>query len=302
MKVLKYGIVAMTSLFLVSGCGNSEVDTITNELDNQKVTATTKVPKVTKPIKIKGGNKISIKDIETYEKNHSGKNLTRRYVLGRILDEKYPMTEKEVSKDVEKFKKELSINYETYLTENNYTKDTIGDEVKYMNQVHQLGLDSLGITDKMLEEYYDSWVPSMMIQHIMVNDEATINEVKQKLDAGSDFTTLVSEYSIDEQTKNKEGKWSDLKKGDLISSLEIPVFQLQKGEVSAPINTIMGWHIVKLLEPAEKKPYKEIKAQLKEDYISTNLSTVYLEEVLDKLLKNEVKPLDSNLKIILGIS
>lgn len=299
MKVLKYGVVALTSLLLISGCGNNEVVSNSNEINHNESGGEREL---TKSIKLRDGTKVSEKDIEAYKKEHNGKNLTRKYIVGVLLDKKYPMNEEKISSETEKLKIEMGNNFEAYLNENGLTKATIDEEVKYSYQLQQLGEDSLAITDGKLQKFYDSWVPSMVIQHIMVNEESTINEVKQKLDEGVDFTTLVNEYSIDEQTKGNEGKWEGLKKGDLLSSLEDSVFQLQEGEVSAPIKTIVGWHIVKMLEQAEKKDYDQVKKQVKNEYISKYLSRVYLEEVTDNLLKNEIKPLDDNLKKVLGIS
>lgn len=299
MNVLKYGLLGMVILataLVLTGCNDKKTST-----DSPEVVSNENLPKAKKDIQIKNGATVTVKEIQDFEKEHQGKNLTRKYVVSRLLDEKYPMDKKVLDEKVATIKKDLGDTYDAYLKKNQLTEATLKEEVKYDHQVYQLGVDSLGLTEEKLKAAYDSWVPSMEIQHIMVNDEKTIKEVKQKLDDGADFTELVKEYSVDEQTKKEDGHWKNLKKGDLLSSLEKEVNQLGEGEVSKPIKTIMGWHIVKLLKSSEKKSYDEVKEQVKQDYIDSKLTSNYLESVIDELLIQEVSPLDNQLKKVLGL-
>ncbi|GAA4274490.1 peptidylprolyl isomerase [Aquimarina gracilis] len=111
------------------------------------------------------------------------------------------------------------------------------------------------------------------VAHIMiaVNESRTeqeaeirIKEVKQQLDQGVSFSSLAKQYSDDPSTAIDGGKIRRFGQGALNSEkFEKTAFDLQKkGELSAPIKTKYGWHIIKLLEKHPPKTYEEQKTEL----------------------------------------
>lgn len=81
-----------------------------------------------------------------------------------------------------------------------------------------------------------------------------IQEIQAKLKTGESFDNLVSQYSDDTQTKQHGGKLEWIVKGEIgLPELEQAIFSLKKGEVSQPIRTDYGIHIVKLLDVDAEK-------------------------------------------------
>jgi len=111
------------------------------------------------------------------------------------------------------------------------------------------------------------------IAHIMIaindkrtseNAETRIKEVEQQLNQGSNFASLAKQYSDDPSTAVKGGEIRRFGQGALNSEeFENAAFTLKKkGEISKPIQTKYGWHILKLIEKYPPKKIEEVKASL----------------------------------------
>lgn len=87
---------------------------------------------------------------------------------------------------------------------------------------------------------------------------ARIIEVQQKLGAGEDFATLAQEYSDDTGSAVEGGDlgWFAKDQG-LVAEFEEAAFKLQAGEISPPVKTQFGYHIIKV---EERDPARELDA------------------------------------------
>lgn len=78
---------------------------------------------------------------------------------------------------------------------------------------------------------------------------------------------LAKKYSADPGTKDKGGDLGFVTRGQLIEDFEKAAFALKPGEISQPIRTPFGYHIIKVEErrPASQKSFAEVKDQIKEE-------------------------------------
>jgi parvulin-like peptidyl-prolyl isomerase len=84
-------------------------------------------------------------------------------------------------------------------------------------------------------------------RHILVADEATARSVRQQLLAGADFSALATQNSIDTGSKDKGGDLGWFGKGTMVIEFENAAFLLKVGEISQPVETTNGWHIIEVL-------------------------------------------------------
>jgi peptidyl-prolyl cis-trans isomerase D len=112
-----------------------------------------------------------------------------------------------------------------------------------------------------------------------------IEDVHQKAIAGEDFTKLAAEFS-EGPTKKKGGDLGTFRRQDMVKPFSDKAFAMQAGEISEPVRTEFGWHIIKVeqVNPAsvrsldEARP--EIEAKLKADR-SRNLAYDAAEAIFD---------------------
>ena len=89
-----------------------------------------------------------------------------------------------------------------------------------------------------------------------VNDEqakAKIDEIKARLDKGEDFAALAKKFSQDPGSANKSGELGYAGRGVYDPAFEEALYGLNKGDVSAPVHSTFGWHLIKLLGVQEAK-------------------------------------------------
>jgi parvulin-like peptidyl-prolyl isomerase len=83
-------------------------------------------------------------------------------------------------------------------------------------------------------------------QHILVPDAAIAKVIKDKLDAGEDWFKLVTEYSTD-SSKTSGGDLGWFGKGRMVAEFETAAFALEVGQVSEPVQSQFGYHIIRVL-------------------------------------------------------
>lgn len=150
------------------------------------------------------------------------------------------------------------------------------------------------VSDEEIKQAYDEYRVSETAKeqrhasHILIeaNDERDdaaaeklAGEIHDRIVKGEDFAALAKEYSDDIGTRNKGGDLGLAAKGAYVPEFEQALFALKKGEVSAPVKTEFGYHVIRLddVVAAKVKPLDEVKAQLVADVQQAKAEAVYAE-------------------------
>ena len=99
--------------------------------------------------------------------------------------------------------------------------------------------------------------------HILVKEEGQAKTIRKDISNGKNFEALAKEHSIGPTGKNGGNlDWFDL--SSMVPEFSTALMVLSEGDISQPVQTKFGWHLIKLNETREKKipEFQEIKAQL----------------------------------------
>jgi peptidyl-prolyl cis-trans isomerase C len=129
-------------------------------------------------------------------------------------------------------------------------------------------------TDDAMHKVYDEAVKQMAneqevhARHILVATEDEAKAIEAQLKAGADFAALAKEKSKDPGAANG-GDLGYFTKDQMVPEFADAAFKLDKGQISDPVHTQFGWHIIKV-EDKRTKPtptFDEVKGQI-ENYVS----------------------------------
>jgi foldase protein PrsA len=175
-----------------------------------------------------------------------------------------------------------------------------GDEKKYQQQLKAQGLtepllalnlhgqilserlykkvtDPVKVTDADVKAYYNAHkstyakAESRDVRHILVNNKALADTIETQLKGGGDFAALAKKYSKDPGSAAQGGKLT-ISKGQTVAPFDKVAFSLAKDELSAPVHTTYGWHIIQALsaiKPATQQQLKEVEAAIRTQHLQT---------------------------------
>ena len=91
-------------------------------------------------------------------------------------------------------------------------------------------------------------------RHILVESEDKAKELAEKIKGGGKFEDIAKENSKDPGSKDDGGNLGYFGHGQMVPQFEEVVFKMQKGDVSAPVQTQFGWHLIKVEDKRVKAP------------------------------------------------
>lgn len=182
------------------------------------------------------------------------------------------------------------------------------------------------ISEAAAKTFYDDQIKGMKqeeevkARHILVETEEEARDIFEKISRGEDFAKMAEENSRDPGTKANGGLLGYFSKGQMVPQFEQAAFSLQPGDVSEPVQSRFGWHLIKL-EERRNKPlptFDEVKerilnsmilrkaqseadamrAQAKIDYVDADIKKQVVEQEQQaadqrKVLEEQIKKLQA---------
>jgi len=139
-----------------------------------------------------------------------------------------------------------------------------------------------------IKDWYTRMGEEIKASHILVDSEATAQEILNKLKAGGIFEELATQYSTDPSAKRNQGDLGWFTWGSMVDNFQEAAFRMKPGEISAPVKTDFGYHIIKVIDrrQVEHQPgYAESKDQIRKLIIERRKRTLlqdYAKELRQK--------------------
>jgi len=133
-------------------------------------------------------------------------------------------------------------------------------------------VDALKPTEADLRAFYAE-TSEVRASHILVDAETLANELKAKIDAGENFAELAKKHSKDPGSGANGGDLDFFGRGRMVKEFEETAFALKINEVSKPVKSQFGYHIIKVTgqRGAYEKPYEDVTDEVRTSYISKKL-------------------------------
>jgi peptidyl-prolyl cis-trans isomerase C len=138
------------------------------------------------------------------------------------------------------------------------------------------------LTDEALHQTYDEAVKSMAGQeevrarHILVQSEDEAKAILEQLKKGADFATLAKEKSKDPGAA-EGGDLGYFTKDQMVPEFADVAFKMYPGQLSNPVKTQFGWHVIKLEDKRTKQPpeFEKVRDQI-EAYLARKAQTDFI--------------------------
>lgn len=278
MKKLFIAIATSVLLFTLAACGGSNKAVVETDAGN-----------VTKE--------------ELYDamKSQYGDATIQQLVEKKLLEKKYKVSKEEVAEEFEKVKEpfESDEQFEMALAQSGFeTEEQLKEEIRFNLLRQKAVTDGIEVTDEKLKEFYEEnkdLFVEVDARHILVEDEDKAKEIIAKLDKGEKFEELVKEYSIDTASVPEGGSVGPVTpESQLVPEFIEATLKLKEGEVSKPVQSQHGYHIIKADKRTEKT-LKDNRDDVEDTYLEQNARPY--EEVRNELLKEaKIKVKDKQFK------
>jgi parvulin-like peptidyl-prolyl isomerase len=189
------------------------------------------------------------------------------------------VSDAKVDKEIERYKKQFyggsTERYEKAVKQQGLTDEQAREEIRAQlvsQEVFKKVTGEIKVTDSDIKEYYNSHKSqyvqpeSREVRHILVQKKALADSLYAQLKSGANFAKLAKRYSKDPGSAAQGGKLT-VSKGQTVPQFDKTAFALKKGELSKPIKTQYGYHIIQALsavKPATTTSLDKVRASIKQ--------------------------------------
>lgn len=158
--------------------------------------------------------------------------------------------------------------------------------------------ERITVTPQDVQRYYEdneqqySTPEQVRASHILLKtegkDDAAVRKLAEELAAkaraGADFAELAKQYSEDESNNTRGGDLDFFGRGQMVPEFDEAAFSMEPGQVSAPVKTSFGYHVIKLTEKraASKRGLDEVRTQI-EDQIKWDRAQDQAQRIADDI-------------------
>jgi parvulin-like peptidyl-prolyl isomerase len=197
------------------------------------------------------------------------------------------VTDQEIETELDKLKQQYfqgdEQKYSAELAKQGLTDADVRNELRtriLTNKIYEAVTKKVTVSDADIKAYYDKnpsqyqQPASRDVRHILVKNEALAQKLHDQIQGGADFAKLVEKYTQDTASKADGGKFTAFK-GRTVAPFDEFVFSAKTGDLSDPIKTEFGWHIIEVLsavKPATTTPLDQVKDAIKTTVLQTKQS------------------------------
>jgi len=180
--------------------------------------------------------------------------LQKRSVKTLVLNKSMVRLDPAVTADeiAAAYRKEQAAFYTPEAVKISYVELKLADLAKEVKVAEQLLKDLYAQNKQSLKATEERRLSHIMLAGNSADNREKINKIKAKLDAGEDFAQLARDYSEDPGTSAQGGDLGFYAPGELGPAIDAALFKLKINEISQPVTSSYGYHLVKLTDIKQK--------------------------------------------------
>lgn len=227
--------------------------------------------------------------------------ITQKIIELEAKKQNITVTDEDINKELEKVYE--AYGGETIFKQNlelsGHSLDEYKEELALTIKAKKLMEPRIEITEEEMKAYFDehkdefAQEQQVHARHILVDDENLAREIYEKLKKGEDFAELAKQYSTDTATKDNGGDLGFFGKGEMVEEFEKVAFSLKVGEISSPVKTEYGYHIIKVEEKkeAQEPNYENSKEKIKDILFDQKFQEEYYSWIQELYSQYEIENL-----------
>jgi foldase protein PrsA len=237
-----------------------------------------------------GTETITKDELYDYLLKHGGKAVLNEMITKEVIEQEaakqnVTVTDEETNAQLQKmmtaYGGEAAFNQA--LASSGYVIEDVKNDLIVSLKIKKVMAPGITITEEETKQYFDEnkaafeQEEEVKASHILVASEEIANEVKNKLASGEDFAELAKTYSTDTSNKDMGGALGFFGRGRMVKEFENAAFSLKAGEVSGPVKTEFGYHIIRVDEKIEAAAadYEKSKAEVEDILLEQKVGEQY---------------------------
>lgn len=236
------------------------------------------------------GEKIDKEELYDLMLKQNGPQILDALIVQKIVDfemekQKIEVSDEDVKAELDKMKERYGgeDSFNMALVQSGITEEDMKEDLKMNLKLKTLVEPYIEISEEDMKNYFEENKENfgepeqVKASHILVDSEETAAEVKDKLKDGKDFAELAKEYSTDPGSKENGGELGYFGRGQMVPEFEESAFNLEVDEISEPVMSTHGYHIIKVQDKkAEKKAtFENTKEDIKDILLDEQMGEAY---------------------------
>lgn len=253
-------------------------------------------------VAIVNGEEITRDELFSTMYSLSGREALDELVMRKLIEQEaqskgIAVSEEDVDEEIETLVEEnfggSEEDFQAVLDYYGITMEALRNDTRLNILIEKLAEERIDASEEKARQYFADnsglfdQPEEIEARHILVETEEEAAEVIAKLNEGEDFAELAGEYSTDQSNKDEGGYLGFFGRGEMVEEFETAAFNLAVGEISEPVLTDFGYHIIEILDrrEEEKAVYEEVSDEVFELMVDEQISTeinLVLQELYEK--------------------
>ncbi len=300
-KVLAFILVIM---FVVVGAGCQKKEEVVATVNSAQITQGD-LDQMVRLVQLTYGQQVNAEE-DALKDNVLNQLIDQEILLQEAEKNNLKTDKEEIKGDYEDFRNYLTTQvypsedeFKAALKKYDLTEEILKDfmvKQKSISKLYQEVTKDVTVDEDEIKAYFDAHKdqfnePEMVrARHILVKTEEEAVDIRKELEQGGEFESLAKKYSTEPGADQSGGELGFFPRGRMVPEFEEAAFSLSVGEISQPVKTQFGYHLIKVEEKnaAKEATYADVdKETLKAMVLEQKKQEIFNEAFQD--LKNNAK-------------